>query len=67
MGWSYSLGTLIKAMEIKDGSNRRGSGGKALRKFFEDTHNFLSTFSDQMFGGFKRELLPVCNRFFVIN
>ena len=66
MGCSYSLGSLIQAVEINDGAKRRGSGGKAPRKFFEDTPSTLAqnTSSDQMFAGSKREFLPFCNRFF---
>ena len=64
MGCSYSLGTLIQAMEINNGRKRRGFGGKAPKKFFEDTPLAYNTFRD---ARSKREFLSFCIKFFFIN
>ena len=56
IGCSYSLGTLIQAVEINEGAKRRGSG-----RFFEDTALAKDTSPDQMFVGFEREVLLFCS------
>ena len=57
-----------KQYRLTEGAKRRGSGGKAPRKFFEDTPSTLAqnTSPDPMFvtsKHFQKEFLTFCDRF----